>query len=209
MEYIEENKRELLIWGIPPFPNHQIRFHENHSPPANICHLINAEMKLISEDFRTVLQHWDTLKRKVGRHLDLLIQLRVLDQQDLAVAQSQIAVSQQQLALEEAKTARSQSRSVFIFTAITVVFLPLSFFTSYFSMDVATILESSYNSRYFWAISGPISVFIILSVFAVARYASRAKVLDVEAGNFGQTTHSAPRSSSWGIWKVRSKAKVS
>ncbi|KAK3322643.1 hypothetical protein B0H66DRAFT_211550 [Apodospora peruviana] len=127
----------------------------------------------MADDFRTVLRHWRLLQSKVGRHLDVLIQLRVLDQQDLAVAQSKIATSQQEIAVNEAKTLRFQSRSVFIFTAITIVFLPLSFFTSYFSMDVASTLSSPYESEMFWKICGPISGTIIVGVFAVARYVSR------------------------------------
>ncbi|KAH7171368.1 hypothetical protein EDB81DRAFT_942128 [Dactylonectria macrodidyma] len=154
IEYIEENQRELVIWGIPPFPNHKAHFHHDHSPPASIRRLINQEMRLVDQDFRHTMQHWRALQSKVDRYLDVLIQLRVLDQQDLTVEQSRMAIAQQQIALNEARTLRFQSRSIFIFTAITTIFVPLSFFTSYFSMDVASVINSPYNSKYFWMREG-------------------------------------------------------
>jgi hypothetical protein len=185
LEYIEENQRELPIWGIPPFPNHQVHFHHVHNPPPHICRLINEEMRLVADDFRRVIRHWRALQSKVGRHLDVLIQLRVLDQQDLAVQQSRVALSQQQIALRESQTLRLQSRSVFIFTAITTIFVPLSFFTSYFSMDVVSVLESPINSQYFWAVGGSISGGIVLAVFTAIRImarSSKVRQLDVEGG---------------------------
>ncbi len=209
IEYIEENKRELPIWGIPPFPNHRVRFHNDHRPSAALSALINEEMDLVTKDFESVLCHWNSLKMKVERHLDLLIQLRVLEQQDLAVNQSQVACSQRELALDEAKTSRFQSRSVFIFTGITIVFLPLSFFTSYFSMDVEAVLGSPYNSQAFWMISGPISGCIIIGVFGVARFASKVKVPDIESGKTGSTEVSPTRSTFLGNGGERGKLKRS
>ena len=156
-----------------------MRFHNAHAPPARIRRLINAEMRLVDDDFRQVLGHWRVLQAKVDRHLDLLVQLRVLDQQDLAVGQRAMAATQQHIALQESRTLRFQSRSVFIFTAITTVFVPLSFFTSYFSMDVAAVLASPFNSQYFWMIGGSISACIVLAVFIAVRYLPMGE-LDVE-----------------------------
>jgi hypothetical protein len=48
-EYLEENQRELPIWGIPPFGNHQEQFHREYMPSYELCTLING-MKLVEKD---------------------------------------------------------------------------------------------------------------------------------------------------------------
>lgn len=123
LEYLEENKRELPIWGIPPFDNHQVCFHPKHTPPAAIRDLIQHEMHLVDKDFAGIIDHWKALERKVDRHLDILLQFRVLEQQELAISQRHMATQQQNLAIEEARSSRVQSRSIMIFTAITIIFI--------------------------------------------------------------------------------------
>jgi CorA-like Mg2+ transporter protein len=169
LEYLEENKRELPIWGIPPFDNHHVSFHPEHSPPPNICDLIQREMELVDKDFEKIIEHWKSLERKVDRHLDILLQFRVLEQQELAISQRHMATQQQNLAIEEAKSSRVQSRSVFIFTAITIVFLPLSFFTSYFGMNLTDIVKTDHDTNYFWLIAGPTSGSIVIAIFIVTK----------------------------------------
>ncbi|KAI9708775.1 MAG: hypothetical protein M1820_003730 [Bogoriella megaspora] len=82
LEYLEENKRELPIWGIPPFDNHQVCFHPEHAPPPKIQDLIQKEMDLIAKDFDKIIGHWALLRSKVDRYLDVLLQFRVLEQQE-------------------------------------------------------------------------------------------------------------------------------
>jgi Mg2+ and Co2+ transporter CorA len=180
LEYLEENQRELPIWGIPPFDNHQVNFHPDHIPPTIIRHLIQHEMDLVNKDFDNIIRHWRSLKTKVSRHLDVLLQFRVLEQQELAIAQRHTATQQQRLAIEEAKSSRVQSKSVVIFTALTIIFLPLSFFTSYFGMNLTDIAIANRNSKFFWLISGPISGGIIITVFAIAKTFSAVKEPDEE-----------------------------
>jgi len=172
LEYLEENKRELPIWGIPPFGNHKVSFHPEHTPPATICDLIQHEMELVDRDFDKIIDHWKSLESKVDRHLDVLLQFRVLEQQELAISQRHMATQRQNLAIEEAKSASVQSRSVMIFTAITIIFLPLSFFTSYFGMNLTDISKTNHELRYFWSVAGPTSGGIVLVVFAIAKFLS-------------------------------------
>ncbi|KAL2071772.1 hypothetical protein VTL71DRAFT_13007 [Oculimacula yallundae] len=180
LEYLEENQRELPIWGIPPFQNHQVNFHPEHTPSLVIRSLIQYEMDLVDEDFNSIIRHWGSLRSKVDRHLDVLLQFRVLEQQELAVEQRNIATEQHFMAVEEAKRSGVQARSIFVFTALTVVFLPLSFFTSYFGMDLSDM--SSMNSRAFWKISGPLTAGIIGLLFAVVRATKAARQPDEERG---------------------------
>lgn len=175
LEYLEENKRELPIWGIPPFDTHLVRFHPDHTPPTEIHDLIQAEMNLVDKDFDVILSHWRLLRDKVDRYLDVLLQFRVLDQQELAVSQRHIAGQQQNLAVKEARRAGVQARSVIVFTAITIVFLPLSFFTSYFGMNVTDIANTVHSSKYFWLIAGPVSGIIITGVFVMTKHLSAVK----------------------------------
>jgi hypothetical protein len=183
LEYLEENQRELPIWGIPPFENHQVNFHPDHNPSKTICDLIQYEMDLVEKDFNNIIRHWRSLKSKVDRHLDVLLQFRVLEQQELAIKQGDMATQQQNLAVEEAKRSRLQSRSVVIFTALTIIFLPLSFFTSYFGMGLVDI--STIDSKFFWTITGPIStgpisVGIVLIVLALVRTMNTVQEHDEE-----------------------------
>jgi Mg2+ and Co2+ transporter CorA len=169
LEYLEENKRELPIWGIPPFGNHQVSFHPEHTPSSTVQDMIQKEMDLVDKDFDKIIDHWKSLERKVDRHLDVLLQFRVLEQQELAISQRDMATKQQNLAIEEAKSSRVQSRSVMIFTAITIIFLPLSFFTSYFGMNLTDISKTAHDSRYFWQVAGPTSGGIVIAIFVMAK----------------------------------------
>lgn len=171
LEYLEENRRELRIWGIPPFGDHLIQFHHDFAPSSKLKELICAEMDLVAVDFDQILGHWRSLKSQIDRHLDLLIQFRVLDQQELAVRQSDMAARAQILAADEARTARAQAKSVSIFTFITVVFVPLGFFTSYFGIHLTDINENDLTSNFFWSVSAPSSITIIAIAVLVARWA--------------------------------------
>ncbi|KAH9833352.1 hypothetical protein Tdes44962_MAKER08801 [Teratosphaeria destructans] len=180
LEYLEENKRELPIWGIPPFETHQIHFHPEHTPTHEIRQLIQQEMDLVAKDFDQIIAHWKLLRDKVDRYLDVLLQFRVLEQQELTVSQTNLAAQQQRLGVEEAREARVQSRSVVIFTAITIIFLPLSFFTSYFGMNVKDVVNTTHSSGYFWIVAGPVSGGIVLGIFAIVKYTERTAILDAE-----------------------------
>ncbi len=196
LEYLEENQRELPIWGIPPFENHQVNFHPDHNPSQTIRDLIQYEMNLVKKDFDSITHHWRSLKSKVDRHLDVLLQFRVLEQQELAIEQRAIASQQQNLAVEEAKSSRVQARSVVIFTALTIIFLPLSFFTSYFGIGLTDV--PGIDSKFFWTITGPISGSIVLLVFAVVRIMSTVQGHDEE-----QAIESSEEIESESSWKSR------
>jgi Mg2+ and Co2+ transporter CorA len=182
LEYLEENKRELPIWGIPPFDNHQVCFHPEYAPSPKVQDLIQDEMNLVDKDFDNIIDHWKLLRSKVDRYLDVVLQFRVLEQQELTVTQSHLATQQQSLAIDEARSSRVQSRSVIVFTAITIIFLPLSFFTSYFGMNFKNIINTAHTSEYFWMIAGPVSAVIVIAIFAVMKFLSIVKdpVLDEE-----------------------------
>lgn len=55
----------------------------------------------------------------------------------------------------------SQNKALFIFTGVTVIFLPLSFFTSYYGMNVRGIRDSRVTESEFWEICGTAAFAII------------------------------------------------
>jgi Mg2+ and Co2+ transporter CorA len=62
-----------------------------------------------------------------------------------------------------------QNRALYLFTGITIVFLPLSFFTSYFGMNIADIRNTDMEQGRFWTICGPVTVGLILLVWCGIR----------------------------------------
>lgn len=53
-------------------------------------------------------------------------------------------------------------KAIFIFTFITVVFLPLSFIAGFFGMNVVGITSTTNTTNHFWAIAVPVTVGIIV-----------------------------------------------
>ena len=57
--------------------------------------------------------------------------------------------------------AESNNRAILVFTIVTIIFLPLSFFTSYFGMNIKGIANTDKTERYFWAICGSVTTFVV------------------------------------------------
>lgn len=77
---------------------------------------------------------------------DQLFQLRSIEQNELAIVND------------------SQNKAIFVFTGVTIVFLPLSFFTSYYGMNLAGIVETSKTEIFFWKVCGTAALLIVLIV---------------------------------------------
>ena len=74
--------------------------------------------------------------------------------------------------------ADSKQKAIFVFTAVTIVFLPLSFFTSYFGMNLKGIVGTDHTEVYFWKVCGSVSMAIILIVSLLAfRHLIRHRML--------------------------------
>ena len=58
----------------------------------------------------------------------------------------------------------SQNKAIMVFTGVTIVFLPLSFFTSYFGMNLNGVIDTSKSERYFWSVCGSVAALIVLFV---------------------------------------------
>ena len=70
-------------------------------------------------------------------------QLRTIEQNELAIM------------------AESNNKAILVFTIVTIIFLPLSFFTSYFGMNLKGIADTDKTERYFWTVCGTATVCIV------------------------------------------------
>ncbi|KAF8538377.1 cora-like Mg2+ transporter protein-domain-containing protein [Trichophaea hybrida] len=76
----------------------------------------------------------------------------------------------QLLNLKQANTNFHESRVVTVFTVITIIFLPLSFLTGFFGMNVKEISGNSntYTLGYFWLWAGTSCAVVVILAFLVA-----------------------------------------
>ncbi|KAF2261024.1 hypothetical protein CC78DRAFT_561920 [Lojkania enalia] len=81
-------------------------------------------------------------------------------------------LEQKTASLTEARATTKQGKAVMLFTIVTIIFLPLSFFTSYFGQNVSDITRDDNNPKAIelWRIAGPISVVVILFALLVAYF---------------------------------------
>ncbi|KAK2801874.1 hypothetical protein FQN51_005023 [Onygenales sp. PD_10] len=92
----------------------------------------------------------EAVSNELIKAMDNLLHLRTIEQNELTIVRD------------------SQQRAIMLFTAVTVIFLPLSFCTSYFGMNVQGIAETTRTEKYFWYVCGTAGFLIvtILSVYA-------------------------------------------
>jgi Mg2+ and Co2+ transporter CorA len=67
------------------------------------------------------------------------------------------------------------NKAILIFTIVTVVFLPLSFVSSFFGMNTVDIRDMDYSQSLFWAVSIPVTVIIVSLAMSIAYQGSRIK----------------------------------
>ena len=73
-------------------------------------------------------------------------------------------IEQNELALR----ADSNNKAILLFNIVTIIFLPLSAFTSYFGMNVQGIANTDKNERYFWTVAAPATCGIVISTVIFA-----------------------------------------
>jgi Mg2+ and Co2+ transporter CorA len=82
-----------------------------------------------------------------------LFQLRSIEQNELAIV------------------ADIQNKAILVFTGVTIVFLPLSFFTSYYGMNLKGIIDTTKTVSYFWRVCGSVAfVIIVLAILGAFRH---------------------------------------
>ncbi|KAN0076587.1 hypothetical protein V8E54_006729 [Elaphomyces granulatus] len=82
--------------------------------------------------------------KELTRSMDVLIHIRTIEQNELSIIRD------------------NQERAFRLFTAVTVVFLPLSFCASYFGMQLQGIVGTPRSEVYFWYVCGTTTLAIIV-----------------------------------------------
>ncbi len=66
--------------------------------------------------------------------------------------------------------AESNNKAIIVFTVVTIVFLPLSFVTSYLGMNTSDLRDMRSGQRLFWAIGAPVAFVVLSAAVAAAFY---------------------------------------
>ncbi|KAL9107405.1 MAG: hypothetical protein Q9227_007689 [Pyrenula ochraceoflavens] len=100
----------------------------------------------------------------------------------LDIKQKQANVDEARMARWQADVSQSQSRSIMVFTVITIVFLPLTFFTGLFGMNIQQWSgeEKNVSAHTVAAIALPVTVGIILIAVFIA-FNNRLRQFSIQA----------------------------
>ena len=66
--------------------------------------------------------------------------------------------------------AESNNKAIIVFTVVTIIFLPLSFVTSYLGMNTSDLRDMKSGQTLFWAIGAPVAVVILGTALVAAFY---------------------------------------
>ncbi|KAI1094906.1 hypothetical protein F5B19DRAFT_443936 [Rostrohypoxylon terebratum] len=161
-----------------------------HNRWSNRYHVISAETELLDQTrdirdelniLKSLAEDQDTVWRQAFSDDDLTEHLLDHDSctptdvkrnlnEMLLEAESTTNYINTLLDLRQAEYSRIQSNSVFVFTVISVVFLPLSFLTSVFALNVSSFPHESGNVEYkaWWIFPMIFGLTIVVSIPAIA-----------------------------------------
>ncbi|OCL02047.1 hypothetical protein AOQ84DRAFT_383087 [Glonium stellatum] len=132
--------------------------------------------------------HLESLKRLRDRARESQQLIFQVSNTETAFLQSKLAVRMEKetkVQVELAMKNDYQNKSILIFTIITVIFLPLSFFTSYFGMNTRDIRQMNATQRLYWTVAAPVSmvVIIIALLFAFRAYVKERFLVGLRSKN--------------------------
>lgn len=150
--------------------------------PTNTCdwHTRDPSTNTQQCDDDTFQALLDSLQRRAHLKHDILMSEIERHEESIARLKAQSAL------LISIKSER-QGVAIFVFTLVTIVFLPLSFVTSYLGMNTSDIRDMDKGQGLFWTIAGPLTVFVLFISWLIARrgptwkiYRQRKRLRDVE-----------------------------
>lgn len=139
---------------------------------------VNVVIDVLKQQRHVLLQFQTALDPKTFKAPSLARRLRFeyertsLDKLRLAIKKQLDACSElrkraKQLSVEDVQLVETlqddNSKAIFIFTAVTVLFLPSSFVAGFFGMNLKHISDTSSDVTLFWKVSGPLTVGILLA----------------------------------------------
>ena len=129
--------------------------------------LIQLRLLLNPKEFRT-----PSITRRLrfeyeGESIDEIVQ-SIREQQKSCV---ELATRAEILAIQNVELVETlqddNSKAIFIFTMVTVLFLPLSFVAGFFGMNVVGITNTTSTVLHFWAIALPLTLGLIIVCLVV------------------------------------------
>jgi Mg2+ and Co2+ transporter CorA len=111
-------------------------------------------------------------KKSIHRNIKAMEE-RIRDCQDLMKRTQTLAA--QNLRLVETYQ-DDKNKVLMIFTFVTIVFLPLSFVTGFFGMNVVGINGTTYTVRHFWVIAIPVTAGVGIVCFIIMYWAKIARL---------------------------------
>ncbi|KAL8725953.1 MAG: hypothetical protein Q9166_007030 [cf. Caloplaca sp. 2 TL-2023] len=85
-----------------------------------------------------------------------------------------------------------QEAAILVFTVVTIIFLPLSFVSSFFGMNTADIRETKFPQCIFWASALPLTITVVIVSPAVAQKIEPIKDLWSRVHGKWSAVHNAP-----------------
>ncbi|KAF2398200.1 hypothetical protein EJ06DRAFT_127188 [Trichodelitschia bisporula] len=117
---------------------------EKWDEDPDACDSARRRIEWVLGTLRDDVSCYENLVEDLRLATQSLFQLRSIEQNELAIV------------------ADSQNKAILVFTGVTIVFLPLSFFTGYFGMNLKGIQNSEHGQEWFWKLCGTIAFVIIL-----------------------------------------------
>ncbi|KAG9191414.1 hypothetical protein G6011_09502 [Alternaria panax] len=123
------------------------------------------ELKAMDETLMHLLDEITSISNEADHTRNMLLSLLDLKSKSASLAEARSSA-------KEAQAATTQGRAVMLFTIITVIFLPLSFFTSYFGQNIKELTgdEDNPSTWDLWRVATPITIVVIVVALLVALY---------------------------------------
>lgn len=122
------------------------------------------------EDLREFQHQAEAARDRVGPTLPFLLYIPTyfsLLEIEIALFTDLIHAPRQRAQSISLKT-ESDNKAILVFTTVTIIFLPLSFVTSYLGMNTADVRNTSSTQGVFWAMGLPISLTVLGLAWMVA-----------------------------------------
>ncbi|CAN9315913.1 unnamed protein product [Alternaria alternata] len=129
----------------------------------------------IEDTIKPLLAQFNSVKNDAEHTRKMLLHLSDLKSKAASLEEAHASVEAAQFSAKEAQAASTQGRAVMLFTIVTVIFLPLSFFTSYFGQNVKELTgdENNRSAWQLWLVATPITVVVIVVALLIAYYITR------------------------------------
>ncbi|KAK4185380.1 hypothetical protein QBC35DRAFT_389598, partial [Podospora australis] len=204
IRHLTEKQREVLkalataLKRLSPSEQQFIQL-TNHNHVGDALGIDAESIKILAQGVHGIAR--DTLVLADDTLVSLITELEIM-RNDADYAHKMLLdlldLKQKPAALAEARATSQQGRVIMSFTIVTIVFLPLSFFSSYFGQNVREISGEAGNpsSGDLWKIGGklchphgtvPLSVVVILFALLIAYLVTRPVSCGVSLSGLGKT----------------------